>query len=73
MVTGEAPGIVQAAFGIVGPDVISVSFCQPVDRLLDDSVRNKRIRIMLLLSIQCHNIVNFVLTSVPRPLAFLLC
>lgn len=41
MAAGEAPGIVEPAFGVVGPDVVHVSLGQPLDRLLDDSVKER--------------------------------
>ena len=40
VVSGEAPGVVQPAFGIVRPDVVPVSLRQLLDRLLDDSVKS---------------------------------
>ncbi|TNN49789.1 hypothetical protein EYF80_040013 [Liparis tanakae] len=43
VVTGEASGIVEPPFGVVGPDVIHVSLRQPVDGLLNDSAKERGI------------------------------
>ncbi len=41
--TGEASGIVKPAFGIVGPDVVTVSLGQLFDGVLNDSEEKREL------------------------------
>lgn len=42
--TSEASGVVEPAFGVVGPDVIPVSLRQPFDGVLDDSAEEEELQ-----------------------------
>ena len=74
--TGESSGVVQAAFGVVGADVIHVSLCQPFNWLFNDPVKNRE-GLGTCPQPKCkttHNLTQTewkrILTSVHRPLAF---